>query len=94
MNQKELIQTIANLSGLPRVAIREILCTAGDVVAETLAEGAEDVALPGFGKFRSIRRAPRLMRLPPLGEQRLVAGKRVGKFFASESFRKRVNGEI
>lgn len=93
MNQKELIQTISNVSGLPRRAVQDILQTAGDVVAETLAEGAEDVSVPGFGKFKSIRRAMRRIVLPS-GEERQVGGKRVGKFVPGGAFRARVNREI
>ena len=93
MNQKEIIQSIANLIGLPKRAIQDVLETASDVVAETLAEGSEDVTLAGFGKFKSTRRALRRIVLPN-GEERQVGGKRVARFVPAAKFRARVNGEI
>lgn len=93
MNQKETIQTIANLTNLPQAAIKEVLATAAEVVAETLTLGSEDVALPGFGKFKSTRRAPRRIVLPN-GVARLVGGKRVARFVPAANFRARVNGEM
>ncbi len=92
MNQKELVTTIANLTGLPKGSVFEVLVTAGDVIAETLGVG-EAVSVPHLGKFKSLRRAMRRMVLPN-GQERTVGGKRVGKFCPDIRFRARVNGEL
>jgi nucleoid DNA-binding protein len=93
MNQKELVTTIANLSGLPKAAILDVLQTASEVIAETLAEGAEDVSFPGLGKFKSLRRPVRRMVLPT-GQERLVGGKRVAKLVPGAAFRQSINGGV
>lgn len=93
MNQNELVRTIANLTSLPKVVVSEVLITAGDVIAETLAEGDEAVSVPHMGKFKAVRRALRRMVLPN-GQERTVGGKRVGKFCPESRFRARVNGEV
>ncbi len=93
MNQKEFIRTIANITGIPRETVFDVLATAGDVVTEVLFEGNEPVCVPHLGKFKSLRRAQRRMVLPD-GRERTVGGKRVGKFVPGQVFRRRVNGEI
>ena len=93
MNAKELVMTVANLNDLPRLIVRGVLESAGDVIAETLAAGDESVIFPRLGSFKSLRRAQRRMLLPN-GQERLVVSKRAGKFVPGQAFRKRVNGEV
>lgn len=93
MNQKEIIRSIANLTGLPQAAVHDVLATAAGIIANTLSLGEEDVTLPGLGKFKATRRPLRRMVLPS-GQECQVGGKVVAKFVPSSAFRAAVNGEI
>ena len=92
MNQKELILTIANLSYFPKEVVREVLESAGQVIAETLASGEESVLFPQLGTYKPQRREQR-RRVLPNGQECLVVSKRIGKFVPGQAFRQRVNGE-
>lgn len=52
MKQNEFVTTVANVSGLSKAVVRDVLETAGEVVADTLHQtGEASVSVPGFGKF-------------------------------------------
>lgn len=95
MNSAELLQTICNLTKIPRSAIREVLETAGELVAEVIHTGGEDVSVPGFGKFKPVTSKTRVQQLgfrdPP--ETRVVGGKRRARFVPSKVFREGVAGD-
>lgn len=94
MKQAELIITVANISGIARAVVKEVLQTAADVVADTLGQpGEESVAVPGFGKFIPRRRLPRLGRNPATGEEISIAARRVAKFAPAKRFRDEVAGK-
>jgi len=93
MKTEELIRTVANVSGYPRTTVKEVLETAGDVIAETLApHNEESVTVPGFGKFTPRDRLPRLGRNPKTGAECSIQGRRVAKFSPSKRFRDWVAG--
>lgn len=94
MNQKELIQTVANvLPEVSRTLIGEVLRTAGAVTAETLAFCVDErVDVPGFGKFSASDRAPRIGRNPKTGAEVAIPGRRVARFAARKSFREALEG--
>ena len=95
MKTDELIRTIANVSGYPRTTVKEVLETAGDVIAETLAPHSEEsVSVPGFGKFNPRDRLPRIGRNPLIVEDCSINGRRVAKFSPSKRFRDRVGGKL
>jgi DNA-binding protein HU-beta len=94
MKQSELIIAVANISGIGRLVVKEVLQTTADVVADTLGQpGEEDVAVPGFGKFSPRRRLPRLGRNPATGEEISLPGGRVAKFSPAKRFRDEVAGK-
>lgn len=93
MNQKELIITVSNLTGLPRQAVADVLQTAGDVVAEILHEGEEAVRVPGFGGFKAICRKPRRIRLPS-GQEYWSVGRKAARWVPGQTFRDRLSGRI
>jgi nucleoid DNA-binding protein len=94
MNSAELLQTLCNLTKIPKPAIREVLETAGELVAEVIHTGGEDVSVPGFGKFKPVTSPIRLQHLnfrdPP--DIRLVGGKRRARFVPSKTFQEGVAG--
>lgn len=94
MNTQELIQTVANVTGHPCRTVRNVLETAGDVVAETLAAGEDQaVAVPRLGKFRVKARAAREIKLPS-GVTYVAQAKNGVRFGPSIDFVRRLNGEV
>lgn len=94
MNQKELVRTLANVTGLPQAAILDVLRTAADVVAITLGDDREkSVTLPGFGKFVARRSASRRMKIFGTEEYRIVGGQRRAKFLPSGAFQEAIRRE-
>ena len=67
MNKSELIDAIANDSGLSRADATRAVNSLTTTVAKTLKKG-EEVAITGFGKFSVTKRAARTGRNPQTGE--------------------------
>ena len=94
MKSAELLQTLCNLTKIPKPTLREVLETAGELVAEVIHTGAEDVSVPGFGKFKPVTSPTRVQQLgfrDPT-ETRIVGGKRRARFVPSKVFREGVAG--
>lgn len=94
MHQKELIQTVSNVTNVSRSIVAEILKTTACVVAETLAEGQEtEVKVPGFGIFSTHVSATRVMRLNLQGNEiRTVGGRKRPRFRPSKPFAECIDG--
>ena len=95
MQQKELIQTVSNITSVSRSIVAEILKTTACVVAETLAEGLEsEVKVPGFGIFSTHVSATRVMRLnlQESNEIRTVGGRKRPRFRPSKPFAECIDG--
>lgn len=95
MQQKELIQTVSNITSVSRSIVAEILKTTACVVAETLAEGEEtEVKVPGFGIFSTHVSATRVMRLnlQEVQEIRMVGGRKRPRFRPSKPFAECIDG--
>lgn len=83
MKNKELVRTVANVTGLTDAEVQDVLRTTAEVVAESLSRDFADVSLPGFGKFRpAVRWSPRMNR-------RCMA-----LFRPSKTFRHAVDGSV
>jgi DNA-binding protein HU-beta len=61
------------------------------VIHELMAEG-EDVAIPGFGKFSIVERAPRTGRNPQTGKAMKIPAKKVVKFTPAKFLKEAVAG--
>lgn len=79
MNKSELIQQIANKSGLSQKQAGEALNALTQIVGETLATG-ENVQLVGFGTFGVKERKARNGKNPQTGETILLQAKKVPFF--------------
>ena len=81
MNKTELIEKIAEKSGLTKVDSKKALEAALDSIKEALA--ADDkVALVGFGTFSVVTRAARQGMNPSKKEKIQIPEKKVAKFKA------------
>jgi DNA-binding protein HU-beta len=75
MNKAELIDAVAEKSGLSKSDVAQAVDTLLDVIGRTLKKG-DKVALVGFGVFSVRKRAARKGRNPKTGaEIRIAAGK-------------------
>ena len=89
MNKAELVEKVANQTGLTKRASREAVGTITSLITEALAWG-ENVTLVGFGTFRVRSRRARTGRNPQTGGTIQIPGKRVTKFVAGKSLRQAV----
>jgi DNA-binding protein HU-beta len=87
MNKTELIGQIAAQAEIPKTTAAKALTTMIDSVIATVAEG-DTVVLPGFGTFKSSKRAARTGRNPQTGEELKIAASTVPKFTAGTIFKK------
>lgn len=93
MKQSELVITVANLTGLSKSMIQEVLETASEVVADVIRTNPDEgVAFPGLGKFSARERQARMGRNPRNGDEVMIAGKRIARFRPALSFAGRVAG--
>ncbi|TET44706.1 HU family DNA-binding protein [Candidatus Aerophobetes bacterium] len=79
MNKAELVEEVANQTGLTRKASREAIDAMTSVVTDALARG-EKVTLVSFGTFQVMERKARRGRNPQTGETIQIAAKKVPRF--------------
>lgn len=91
MNQTELVQKIAAISGQPKKTVEHVLGTTADVIAATLAEGGA-VTLPGLGMLDVKMRAARAGRNPKTGEAIQIPARRVPEFRPAKALKDAVAG--
>lgn len=90
MTKNELVDEVAQRTGLSAGQARQAVEAALDAVSNQLAGGGE-VSLAGFGKFSVSRRAAREGRNPATGETIAIAASNSAKFSAASALKKRIN---
>ncbi|PID94550.1 MAG: DNA-binding protein HU [Bacteroidetes bacterium] len=83
MNKTELINFVAEETGLTKIDAQRALEACMKGVTETLAAG-ERVQLTGFGTFYVDARAARTGRNPRTGQEIAISAKRIAKFKAGK----------
>ncbi len=68
MNKSELVEAIAQKTGVAKATVEEVIKGMTDVVEATVAEGDDKILLPGFVSFQRVQRAARTGRNPQTGE--------------------------
>ena len=91
MNKSELVEAIANGSGVTKADANRVLDTFMATVTDTLKAG-DQVVLPGFGSFSTGNRTARTGRNPQTGAAIEIKASRVAKFKAGISLKKAVQG--
>ncbi|MBW8068301.1 MAG: DNA-binding protein [Ferrovum sp.] len=86
MNKTELIDHIAKKAEITKADAGRALNATLDTIVEALTKG-EDVALPGFGSFKTAVRAAREGKNPRTGEKLAIPESSVPKFSAGASFK-------
>ncbi|WP_185882908.1 HU family DNA-binding protein [Blattabacterium cuenoti] len=79
MNKTELVNTIAEKTGITKIITKNITDAFIKTVIESLKQG-EKVTLVGFGTFSVVERNPRNGVNPRTGEKIYIPGKKVAKF--------------
>lgn len=92
MNKSELIQALADKTGLTKVDTEKTLNALVETVIDTVAEGQE-VALIGFGTFKAAHRPAREGRNPATGATIQIEASIQPKFTPGAVFKNKVNGK-
>ncbi len=89
MNKTELIERIAEESGVPTSEAQKHFEAFERVVTEALKSG-EEVRITGFGKFSVRERKAREGRNPQTGEKMKIAAQKVPSFSAGNALKEAV----
>lgn len=90
MNKSELIDSIAEKSGLNKTQSAEALNAFIESVGQALEKG-DSISLVGFGTFSVKDRAARTGRNPQTGKEIQIAASKVPGFKAGKGLKDRVN---
>lgn len=86
MNKSELIDAIAEESGLSKADAAKALDAVTAAIVDAVANG-DSVSLIGFGTFKASARAAREGKNPKTGEKLSIAATTVPKFSAGTNFK-------
>ncbi len=89
MNKSELVEAIANGSGVTKADASRVLDVFMATVTDVLKKG-DQVVLPGFGSFSTGNRSARTGRNPQTGQTIQIKASRVAKFKAGKSLKEAV----
>lgn len=89
MTKTELVEKIAEKSGLKKVDAEKAVNAFQDSVIEAVDKG-EKVSLVGFGNFEQIQRSARKGRNPQTGEEINIPATKAPKFSPGKSFKEAV----
>ena len=92
MNKTELVDAIADDSGLTKADAQAALDSFTGVVSKQLKKG-DEVAITGFGKFSVTKRAARTGRNPQTGESLKIKASETPKFSAGAGLKAAVNAK-
>lgn len=93
MTKAEIAAEIANKTGLPQVAIKEVLNEFMTVVKNSLIQG-ENVYLRDFGTFKVISRRRKFGRNIVAGERVIIPPRNIPKFMPGRDFKKSVAANV
>ncbi|MDE7169989.1 MAG: HU family DNA-binding protein, partial [Mucispirillum sp.] len=82
----ELIDSIAEKTGVKKVSAEKVLSAYEATILETLKKG-ERVTIVGFGTYTVSERKERKGRNPKTGMEMTIPAKRVPKFVVGKSFK-------
>ncbi len=89
MNKSELVEAIANGSGVTKADANRVLDTFMATITDVLKRG-DQVVLPGFGSFSTGNRSARTGRNPQTGKAIQIPASRVAKFRAGKKLKEAV----
>ena len=89
MNKAELVEQVANQTGLIKKASRGAVDAITSVISDALVRG-EKVTLVGFGTFQVVERKTRRRRNPQTREAIQIPARKVTKFGPGKGLREKV----
>ena len=89
MNKAELVEEVANQTGLTKKVSREAIDAVISTISDSLAR-EEKVTLVGFGTFQVMERKARRGVYPQTGEELQIPAKKVPKFRPGKGLREAV----
>jgi DNA-binding protein HU-beta len=92
MNKAELIDKIAEDTGITKVQANDVLDSFTNAVTASLKKG-DRVTLVGFGTFSVSDRAARNGRNPQTGEVIKIKARKVPKFKSGKEFATKISGK-
>lgn len=90
MNKADLVNEVANSTGLTKAKSGEVIDTIINSIQNSLKKG-DNVTLVGFGTFGTSKRKARQGRNPKTGAVINIPGKTVAKFKAGSKLSESVN---
>lgn len=90
MNKGELVDKVAEKSGVTKKQADMVLTAAIEAIMETVSEG-DKVTLVGFGSFERRDRKEREGRNPKTGETMVIPATKVPAFSAGKQFKEMVS---
>lgn len=90
MNKAQLIDAVANDTGLSKAAAQRAVDAVFSNTSEALQKG-EDVVIIGFGTFSVKDRAARVGRNPQTGEEIQIPATKVASFKQGKALKEAVN---
>lgn len=90
MNKSDLINEVANSTGLSKTKSSEAIDAVVSAIEKSLAKG-EKVSLVGFGSFETSKRNGRTGRNPKTGEEVQIPSKTVARFKPGTNLNKQIN---
>ena len=90
MNKTQLIDAVADGTGMSKAVAEKMLDVAIDTITRALKDG-DSVTIVGFGTFRASERAARSGRNPRTGEAIDIKAARIPKFSAGKAFKDALN---
>lgn len=92
MNKSELIEKIAENTGLTKADVDKALSGMFDVVAAHVAKSDEKITIPGWISFEQTTRAPRTGRNPRTGETIQIPASKAVKVSAGSKLKAAAKG--
>ena len=89
MNKAELVEEVADQTGITKKRSREAVDAIISAITDSLAR-EERVTLVGFGTFQAMERKARRGRNPQTGEELQIPAKKVPKFVPGKELREKV----
>ena len=90
MNKAELVEAMANKTGMSKAATESAVKAFVDVVTDELKNGGK-VQLVGFGTFETVQKAARTGRNPRTGAEIKIAASKAPAFKAGKALKDKVN---
>jgi len=92
VNRSELVQAVAESSGVSNKDVDAVLKSFQSVVTDTVVKGKDKISIQGFLTFEQVDRAAREGRNPATGESLSIPASKAVKVSAGSALKNAVKG--